>query len=44
MLTSGLTNANALLLFSKSFKASTLSQVDIADSISDDYSNKSKFY
>ncbi len=40
-ITSGFTSASALYSSQKISKASTLSQVDIADSISDDYSNKS---
>ncbi len=40
MLTSGFTNSSALCSSQKVSKASTSSQVDIADSISDDYSNK----
>jgi len=41
ILTSGFTNASALYSSQRVSKASTLSQVDIADSISDDYPNKS---
>jgi len=41
LITSGFTSASAFYSSQKISKHSTLSQVDITDSISDDYSNKS---